>query len=106
MVRAKLIASLVAVFFIFSVTAFASVTIEKRADGLTYNFMVEDVEQNRQDVDGREVTRLTLKGVAGYEGILYRVGYPEIPVIRVQVEAEKVGDIIITAILSSPTLNR
>lgn len=67
---------------------FGAVSIEKINSKTIYNFEVDNLEWQSLQIDDKVFSRLHLKGIAGYEGIVSQIGAPEIPVIRLYIKGE------------------
>ena len=80
------------IFVLFAVCAQAKVLVDKNGSFTRYDFFVDGVQQKNIVVEGQNFIRTTLQGVEGYEAIHYKLGLPEIPVIRFYVS----GDVKIT----------
>src|SRR5688572_24230717 len=66
----------------------AAVHIDRRDDRTHYRFQVDGIAFTKVQIENQEFLRARLSGVDGYEGVLYEVGRPELPVIRFYIEGE------------------
>jgi hypothetical protein len=73
--------------------AHASIAITPKNNLIIYQIDIEGVEVGKINVWGEEFSKVSLKGVEGYEGVVYDVGRPGVPVVRFYVEGE--GEIIV-----------
>ncbi len=69
-----------------SVNATARISATEYDKSVRYSITVDEVQVNEVELDGRNWLKAKLVGVEGHEGILYREGSPEIPVIRLYVD--------------------
>ncbi|MFN8370333.1 MAG: hypothetical protein U0T83_06875 [Bacteriovoracaceae bacterium] len=77
------------IVLIYTSYAFASVHVETVQNNLIYKFQVEGVKELKKH-DG---LKFELQGIGNYQAILYEVGNPELPVIRMNVFADSEKDI-------------
>lgn len=80
-------------FFAISVDAIAKVDINKDQGEDIYSVSIEDIIFKKAIVDQREFVVPTLKGIDGYEGVLFKEGNPEIPVVRFYIETQLGDDV-------------
>ncbi len=73
--------------FLAATTSQARVTVTETATETRYEIEIEKVSFERVEIENREFQKAKLKGVDGYNGILFREGYPEIPVVRILVNS-------------------
>ena len=80
----------------FSLSAFSYVHVNDSGSKVVYDFVVDSVKFEAKNIDGNTFTAANLVGVDGYTGILYEVGSPEVPVIRLNVAADSAEGIQVT----------
>ncbi len=91
--------SKLSLFFIFLSLLFlsfqisAEVVVQTTDNETQYLFQVEGVDLSFKDANQKRFIKAVLKGVEGHEGIIYELGRPEIPVVRLMVIAENDADI-------------
>lgn len=81
------------VLFLVSSLLQAKVVIQNNGLTTSYKVSVEGVNKSVLTVEKHDFTKLTLKGVKGYEGIDYKIGAPQIPTVRFLVKAQNIRDI-------------
>lgn len=64
------------------VQSYGSVTIRKLDNATTYDFKVSDIAFEKVELNEVNYLKPVLKGLDGYDGVLFKVGQPELPVIR------------------------
>ncbi len=74
--------------------ATANVLVKTAGSHVQYAIKVDRVDFDHVTVDGKDFLTVRLNDTDGYQGILYREGYPEIPAIRFFVDTPPVIDII------------
>lgn len=62
--------------------AIGKVDIKTNGTTTIYTIEIEDLEWQDFNLEGKLFSKLTLKGVDDYSGIIHNVGAPEVPVIR------------------------
>lgn len=73
----------IAVGMVFSaISVQAGVSVKRDGKYLVYNFSVDNFKFSTTTIKGQKFQKLKLEGVNDYDGIKYRVGEPELPVIR------------------------
>lgn len=66
----------------------AGVSVTKSGNHLVYDFAVDQITFSDVKINGHTFQKASLTGVKGYEGIRYKVGEPELPVIRLLVKGQ------------------
>ncbi len=84
---------------IFSNESFAIIKAKRLNDGYEYSIKVENVLFSNTSIHGMNFVEAKLVGVEGKEGIFYKEGFPELPVIRFYVS----GDVSVRT--SVPAIN-
>lgn len=74
-----------------SSSAFAQVEVIHGKKETVYRVAIEDIHFSKSETAGNLFSTVQLKGVKGHEGILYKEGNPEIPVVRLIVEGKSVA---------------
>lgn len=75
-----------ALLLLGSVPVLAKVDVEKTDNTTIFNVVLDDVSFEPVALDNKQFERAVLRGVDGFEGIVYRVGEPELPVVRLFVD--------------------
>lgn len=96
MKKASFILFVISCLFL-SFSVFSKVSVWDKGGTLYYDFEVEGVNYVPVSIDGRPFQRAQLLGIDGYQGIIYQLGKPEIPVIRFYVDARYDKDISISS---------
>ena len=73
---------------LFAPMIYGKVSIEKSLDQIVYEFEIDRLDWQEVYMNGSKYSRLLMKGVEGYEGIVPKVGGPEIPVVRFFVQGK------------------
>lgn len=84
----------VASFCAMPVTATAAVVQSQDGTRAIYDVTVDGVHESKVSLDGMAYVKLSLEGVDGYEGVVVREGFPEVPAVRIVVVGG--GDIAVT----------
>ncbi|MBL6991084.1 MAG: proprotein convertase P-domain-containing protein [Bacteriovoracaceae bacterium] len=71
----------------------AKVSVTELADKVIYDIEVDGVGASRVKLADADYLKLKFFGVKGFEGIHYKLGHPEIPVLRFYVDADSEGDV-------------
>ncbi len=66
----------------FSHQAYGKVTIDHAGTKTTYTFEIDELDWKDLKLEDQRFSKLSLKGVEDYAGIIFNIGAPEIPVIR------------------------
>lgn len=72
------------ILFVFITSSFAvsKVFIQESSDKITYNFTIDDFKFRKVQFLNKNFNTISLIGVEGYEGVRFKEGHPELPVIR------------------------
>lgn len=84
------------VLALMSSSAFAVTRTQDFGDKVVYEFAVEALDFESKNLDGAIFNEAHLVGVGNYAGIHHELGMPELPVIRLTVEADQASDIVVT----------
>jgi subtilisin-like proprotein convertase family protein len=70
---------------LLTTTALASVKVTESADEIRYDIQIDKISLSKAMIENQEFEKAKLMGVEGHEGILYKEGFPEVPVVRLLV---------------------
>lgn len=79
-----------------STATFAITRVQDFGDKVIYEFSVDSLDFESKNFDGEIFNEATLQGVGQYGAIYHEMGAPELPVIRLIVEANNASDIHVT----------
>jgi subtilisin-like proprotein convertase family protein len=84
-------------FLLISFSAsWARVDVQQVGNKTIYHFQIDGIDSQTLTLDGEQYVRQRLQGVNGHEGVFWREGMPEVPVVRLLVPSFHPENIKIT----------
>ncbi len=81
---------------IFSFSVFAKISTVQNANETMIDVTIDKLDISTVDIDGKKFLKAKFDGVGAQQAILYKEGFPEIPVVRFYVEADSEKDVNIS----------
>ncbi len=82
-----LLVTMFTILLMASSALLAKVTVSEKSNSVNYSFEIDGVKFSEKNIAGKKFVKAALEGVENYQGINYKIGYPEIPVIRFYIAA-------------------